>query len=97
MNNDNKILAVLTNGIPDFCPNCGGNKENRNIDPVGRFADHTVIRVKYHRNEKKPQNDPFHFYAPTIITIAEMIRPMVINLRASERSERPPIKNLLTA
>ena len=25
--NDNKILAVLTNGIPDFCPNCGGNKE----------------------------------------------------------------------
>lgn len=27
MNNDNKILAVLTNGIPDSCPNCGGNKE----------------------------------------------------------------------
>ena len=22
MNNDNKILAVLTNTIPDFCPNC---------------------------------------------------------------------------
>ena len=27
MNNDNKILAVLTNEIPDSCPNCGGNKE----------------------------------------------------------------------
>lgn len=27
MNNDNKILAALTNGIPDSCPNCGGSKE----------------------------------------------------------------------
>lgn len=27
MNKDNKILAVLTSEIPDFCPNCGGNKE----------------------------------------------------------------------
>ena len=27
MNNDNKILAVLTNVIPDSCPHCGEDKE----------------------------------------------------------------------
>ena len=44
MNNDNKILAVLTNGIPDSCPNCGGNKES-----YGGYAtdfDIGIIRCK---------------------------------------------------
>lgn len=27
MNNDNKILAVLTNVIPDSCPHCGEDEE----------------------------------------------------------------------
>ena len=37
--------------------NCGRNKENNNIDPIRRLADHAVVGVKQNRDQDKTKQD----------------------------------------
>ena len=46
-----------------------GDEEDRDIDPIGRFADHTVIGVKEKRDQRKPQEDAAQFDAPKILAV----------------------------
>ena len=40
----------------DIC-NCGRNKENSNIDPIGGFSNYAVIGVKQDRDQAKSQKN----------------------------------------
>ena len=44
--------------------NCGGDKEDRNVDPVGRSSDDPVIGVENDGNQDKSQEDPLELHAP---------------------------------
>lgn len=46
-------------------------KENGDVDPVGRFADHTVIGVEQDRDQKLAEKDPTELYTPKIFAIAK--------------------------
>ena len=43
-----------------------GHKEDTDIEPIGRFADGTVIGVKQHGNQRKPQKHAAQLDAPKI-------------------------------
>ena len=74
---DRKLLAfashrfvVELSGLIDIC-NGGANKENRNVEPIGRFADRTVIGVENNRDQYKPQKDTAKLDAPKILSVSE--------------------------
>ena len=47
------------------------NKENGYIDPVGRLADHPVVRVKKDGDQSKSQKDTAQLYTPKILAVAK--------------------------
>ena len=49
----------------------GGDEENGNIHPIGRFADDPVVGVEKDRNECKPKQNAAQLHAPKIAAVAE--------------------------
>ena len=41
-----------------------GNKEEEDVQPVGRFSESTICRVKKYGDKKKPRNDSNKLYPP---------------------------------
>ena len=56
---------------PCFVEICdrGGNKENGDVDPVGRLADHTVVGVEDDGDQNKPTKNSAKLYAPKILSV----------------------------
>lgn len=54
-------LATCIIGVKEPCfvkiRNGGGNKENCDVDPIGRPSDHTVVGVEDDRNEGQTQKN----------------------------------------
>ena len=49
----------------------GGNKENGNVEPIGRFTNHAVVGVEEYGDHKEPQKDSAKLYAPKIRALTE--------------------------
>ena len=47
------------------------DKKDADIDKIGRFAEDTVIGVKYNGDKDKSQGNTFQFDTPEIFTIGE--------------------------
>ena len=45
------------------------NKEDGNVDPIGRFSDDAVVGVKQNGNEDQSSQNAFSLYAPKISLI----------------------------
>ena len=48
-----------------------GNKENCNINPIGRFSEYAVVGVKQYGDGRKPHRHSYQFYAPKILAFTE--------------------------
>ena len=51
--------------------NCGRHKENGDVKPIGRLADHTVAGVKENGNQRKAKKNPPKLDTPKILPITE--------------------------
>ena len=51
--------------------NCGGNEENGDVDPVGRFADHSVVGIEDDGDKDDPKQNPAELDTPKIIPVTE--------------------------
>ncbi len=60
------------------------NKKDGNVDPIGGFANGTVVGVKKNRNQTKSQKNPTQLYAPKIGSLFKEK-----GLRDSEKKHRP--------
>ena len=50
---------------------CGRNKENGDVEPIGSLADHSVIGVKENRNQDDPKKNSTKLDTPKILAITE--------------------------
>ena len=65
-----RFFAVKASRFIDICDS-GGNEEDNNIDPVGRFADDTVVRIEKDRDQNEAEKDAPQLDTPEILAVAE--------------------------
>ena len=66
----NQISHAKTSCFVDISK-CSTDKENSNIEPIGRFSYSTVIRVKDYRYQYDSQKYSTHFYTPKILSLSK--------------------------
>ena len=54
--NTTQLLLFEKPCLADIC-DCGTNKENGNVEPIGGFSDGTVVGIKDHGDQDLPQQD----------------------------------------
>ena len=48
---------------------CGGHEEDRDVDPIGRASDDTVIGIKENGYQREPEQDALQLHAPEFLKI----------------------------